>query len=405
MQPVYTHTRTHSDIYYFRCYGYVWLFWLRSSDSIVSRSLWTLGKCMSTRALSVFLFLRFFSLLFAFIVYPFVWFWYWTTDFNPKTERCCLCLCVYENIECCWCCCCCCSDGGGGVSEFGLKIYYLVFTMCLFLSGFRRHVCRLIMLLVLQVYLSFFFVCLSVCLLRSPAIGLWSPSFGWVLFCFVSFSLDHLVCTFGREIYLYIQQWNVLEQNNTVQNAKFRRRRRRYNQFVVINFPGFINAANAILLLRLPVECAHVFRISITIYLCTVFRSLFACEFRILFSVVAKYYTRILVKREFLFRLWFYSKIHPFLRSVDLWRFIYYPNQHKRQWRCENVLFKIEKFKTQSSISCVFLTSLVSNGDLSTHTELCPLCNYHVNWLWLPSQSLLLLLNIFSVFEFIKLML
>lgn len=40
--------------------------------------------------------------------------------------------------------------GGGGVSEFGSKIYYLVFTMfflCLFLSGFRRHVCRLITML------------------------------------------------------------------------------------------------------------------------------------------------------------------------------------------------------------------------------------------------------------------
>lgn len=60
-----------------------------------------------------------------------------------------------------------CTKNRVGVSEFGSEIYYLVFTMCLFLSGFRRHVYRLIMLLVLQVYRFFLSLSLS--------LAYWSP--------------------------------------------------------------------------------------------------------------------------------------------------------------------------------------------------------------------------------------
>lgn len=57
-----------------------------------------------------------------------------------------------------------------GVSEFCWKIYYLVFTMCLFLSWSRRHVCRLIMLLLQCCYCKNHFVFGSQMMVRfSPA--------------------------------------------------------------------------------------------------------------------------------------------------------------------------------------------------------------------------------------------
>lgn len=62
----------------------------------------------------------------------------------------------------------------------------------------------------------------------------------------------------AQKTYLNVKQYGS-EYGCAMQNAKFRRRR--CNQFIVINFPGFINAENAILLLRSQVKCAHVFRI------------------------------------------------------------------------------------------------------------------------------------------------
>lgn len=80
------------------------------------------------------------------------------------------------------------------ISEF--KIYYLVFTMCLFLSWLRRHVCRPIIPLLFCCRTNVFVLCGEVCLFHSLRV------FFLLFFLFYAFFLSLSGCVF-----FYVSLW------------------------------------------------------------------------------------------------------------------------------------------------------------------------------------------------------
>lgn len=132
---------------------------------------------------------------------PFVWFIIFRFCFFLYSFSDCFSLTGLDLDRCCFgCCLFMCTKNRVGVSEFGSEIYYLVFTMCLFLSGFRRHVYRLIMLLVLQVYRFFLSLSLS-CLLIS------TMSLFWKCFGSPLLLLFDLVVSFPLSNYYWTEQY------------------------------------------------------------------------------------------------------------------------------------------------------------------------------------------------------